>query len=61
MADDKSKRFQDGKTISLGEDYEVRYWTDALGVTEEQLREAVAAVGASAERVKEYLASRDLP
>lgn len=59
--DDKSKRLQDGKTISLSEEWELDYWTNALGVTRDQLRGAVAAVGVSAERVKEYLASRDLP
>lgn len=31
----------DRDRINLSEDYEVRYWTGALGVTEQQLREAV--------------------
>jgi hypothetical protein len=42
--------------ISLGEDYEVRYWTKALGVSEERLREAVAEVGHMAADVRAYLA-----
>jgi hypothetical protein len=45
----------DSKLISLKEDHEVRYWTKALDVTEEQLRKAVAAVGTSAEKVREHL------
>jgi hypothetical protein len=55
MADDTSKTALDRKLISLSEVYEVQYWTQAFGVTAEQLREAVAAVGNSAEKVREYL------
>jgi hypothetical protein len=55
MSDDKTKRGQDGKLISLTEDYEVRYWTKALGVNEDQLREAVAAAGHSASAVRAWL------
>jgi hypothetical protein len=47
----------DRKEISLKEDYEVRYWTEALGVSKDELRDAIAAVGRSAERVRSYLAS----
>ena len=55
MADDTSKKALDGKLISLKEAYEVQYWTQALGVTPEQLREAVNAVGHSAEKVRDHL------
>lgn len=56
MADDRTRRTpQDAARISLGEDYEVRYWTDALGVSEDRLREAVQAVGNGAAAVREYL------
>lgn len=48
----------DRSRISLGEDYEVRDWTKALGVSEEELRAAVDAVGNSADKVREYLAGR---
>lgn len=59
MADDKQNvGGADRSRISLGEDYEVRDWTKALGVTEEQLREAVDAVGNSADKVRQYLAGR---
>jgi len=33
----------------------VRYWTQALGVSKEQLAAAVQAVGNSADRVKAHL------
>jgi hypothetical protein len=53
MADDKMNRGpQDRSRISLGEDYEVRYWTDKLGVSREQLEDVVKKVGNSAEAVE---------
>ena len=30
MSDDKSKRGAQDRSISLSEDYKVRYWTEAL-------------------------------
>ncbi len=52
MSDDKTKTGgQDRKRINLNEDYEVR----DLGVTEQQLRDAVKAVGDSADKVREHL------
>jgi len=56
MADDASKTGLDRKLISLEEPHEVRSWTESLGVTEAQLREAVKAVGHSAEAVRQHLA-----
>lgn len=59
MSDNKDIRApQDAKRIALGEDYEVRYWSGRFGVTPEQLRDAVEAVGNSAEAVGEHLAGR---
>ncbi|MDH1180866.1 DUF3606 domain-containing protein, partial [Achromobacter mucicolens] len=46
MSDDLSKRGpQDRSRINVNEAHELRYWTQALGVTEAQLRDAVKAVG----------------
>lgn len=59
MSDDKTETTHDRNFISLNEHYEVRDWTNSLGVTEAQLREAVAAVGHSADKVREYLASHN--
>lgn len=50
----------DRKLISLKQDYEVRYWTQALGVSKDELKDAVNAVGPSAERVRRYLQARRL-
>lgn len=58
MSDDTKEIVHDRNFISLSERYEVRDWTNSLGVTEAELREAVAAVGNSADKVREYLASQ---
>ena len=56
MSDDmKNRGPQDRARISLSEEHEVRYWTQALGVSREQLAAAVQAVGSSAERVRAHL------
>lgn len=56
MADDKTIRGpQDQSRIALNEDYEVAYWTRRLGVSREQLEQAVGAVGNGPEAVAHYL------
>jgi hypothetical protein len=56
MSDDLSKRGgSDRNRISLDEEHEVSYWTKELGVSREELAEAVKNVGNSAERVREHL------
>jgi hypothetical protein len=56
MSDDTALRGpQDASRIALGEDYEVRYWTDKFGVSEDELADAVKAVGNSADAVARHL------
>ncbi|AEG94024.1 DUF3606 domain-containing protein [Ramlibacter tataouinensis] len=56
MSDDRSKsQGQDRERINVHQDYEVQDWSRSLGVTPEKLREAVAAVGDRADKVREYL------
>lgn len=56
MPDDRKEvGAADRSRISLSEDYEIRDWTASLGVSEQELREAVDAVGNSAEAVRAYL------
>jgi hypothetical protein len=56
MSDDKKDRGEpDRSRISLSEDYEVRYWTERLGVTKEQLAVAIDKVGNSADAVRRAL------
>jgi hypothetical protein len=53
MSDDKSQRgAPDNKRIDIHDPDEVRHWSKSLGVTPEQLKEAVARVGTSAEKVR---------
>lgn len=57
MADDKTKTGNpDRLLVNVNEPYELRDWSKKLGVTPEQLRAAVAAVGTSAVKVRKYLA-----
>ena len=59
MSDDKNVRApQDSSRVAMGEEYEVRYWTERFGVSRERLQEAVSAVGNGVERIEEYLRER---
>ncbi|KRC70057.1 hypothetical protein ASE30_16215 [Achromobacter sp. Root83] len=56
MSDDLNNRGpQDRSRINVNEPHELRYWTKELGVTEDQLRDAVKAVGVSATAVRAAL------
>lgn len=55
MDNTKKTGTPDSKTINLTEDYEVAYWTKELGVSKAKLADVVAAVGKSAETVREHL------
>ncbi|WP_036114449.1 MULTISPECIES: DUF3606 domain-containing protein [Luteibacter] len=56
MSDDKKNRGPaDAQRINVNEDYEVRYWTETLGVSEEKLREIVKKVGVMAADVRKEL------
>jgi len=56
MSDDKSKSGgQDRKRISVNEDYEVRDWSKKFGVTPDELKAAVKAVGSDAAAVEAHL------
>ena len=44
--------------VVLKNAHEVEYWKQHLGVSEEALREAIAAVGNAAPAVRHYLADR---
>lgn len=58
MPDDPNKTGRDRQLISLEQEHEVRSWCESLDCTQEQLQEAVKAVGHSAEKVTEYLKTR---
>lgn len=45
----------DKQLISLREEHEVRYWTQALGATQSEIADAIDTVGRGARQVREYL------
>jgi hypothetical protein len=56
MADNlKDRGPQDRSRINVNESWELQYWTRELGVSEEQLRDAVKTAGTSAEAVRRQL------
>lgn len=56
MADDKSKTgWQDDIRINVNQDYEARDWAKKFGVTVDQLKAAVRAVGPMVKDVRKYL------
>ncbi len=59
MSDDMQQRGErDRARVNVHEEHEVRYWTDALHCSREQLIDAVNAVGTSAEAVRLRLTGR---
>jgi uncharacterized protein DUF3606 len=56
MADDlRRKGPADRKFISLTEKWEVDYWTKALGISEDKLKQLVAKHGNSAKKIRDAL------
>jgi hypothetical protein len=58
MSDNLTKRDQrDRSKINMYEDFEVKYWTKQLGVSKDELQNAVDKVGNSAAAVRKELAA----
>lgn len=58
MSDDKSQAGgADRKRINVNEEYELRDWSKKFNVTADRLKEAVQAVGTSADAVEKHLRS----
>ena len=56
MPDDLTRRKPEDPTkINVNQSWEIEYWTKKFGVTEQQLRTAVNAVGPLVKDVKRYL------
>jgi hypothetical protein len=56
MSDNKTFRTpQDSSRIAMGEDYEVRYWTEKFGTDRDTLQKAVDTVGNSSQAVENHL------
>jgi hypothetical protein len=53
MSDDTTKKGnQDRERINIQKQHEVEYWTNRLGVSEDELRDAVKRVGPMVEDVQ---------
>lgn len=58
MSDSTTNRGEPERSrVNVNQNHELRYWMDALDVTEDELRAAVRAVGTSADEVREYIRS----
>jgi hypothetical protein len=56
MSDDRSKKgLQDRTRINTNEDYELRYWSEKFGVSQDRLKAAVRKVGNSVAAVEKEL------
>ena len=59
MADDRSLRGgQDRTRVNMDQEYEARYWANKWGVSQEELRSAVAQVGPMVNDLERYFASK---
>jgi hypothetical protein len=59
MSDDLSKRGgRDRSRINVNQDYELRDWSTKFGVSQEELKAAVQAVGDRAADVERYLEAK---
>ena len=62
MSENRTKQGPaDANQVNVSEAAEVEYWRKKYGCTEAQLRHAVAAVGPSAGKVKQYLKNKSTP
>ena len=59
MADDpKHRGGSDRRRIDIHQDYELRDWSKKFGVTPDELKKAVEAVGDQADEVEQHLKGR---
>lgn len=58
MSDNKDLQdYRDRQRVSGEQDYEVNYLADELGVSGEQVKQAIAEVGNDRTKIEEYLAA----
>jgi hypothetical protein len=51
----KKQDYGKNTRIDVNQSYQLAYWKDRFGISEEELREAVSAAGALARNVEAYL------
>jgi len=52
------RRPTDTSKVQIGQDWEVKYWSDRFGVSRDKLRNAVATAGSDVEAVRSLLRKR---
>ena len=55
----KNRDFGDKTCIDLNQSYQVAYWKERFGISQEELGKAVRAAGELAMKVEAYLKSKD--
>ena len=56
MPDDLERRApEDPRTVNVNQPWELAWWSEQFNVSEERIKQAVAAVGPSVENVRKYL------
>jgi len=55
----QQRDYGDKTRIDMNQSYQVAYWKERFGVSEEELSEAVRVVGALARRVEAHMKSKD--
>lgn len=56
MSDEKTKRGDAGRRrIDIDDENDLRYWSEAFGITPDRLRVVVGKVGPMADRVREEI------
>ena len=59
MADDRSLRGgQDRLRVNMDQEYEARYWSDKFGVSQDDLRAAIAQVGPMVSDLERHFGSK---
>ena len=55
----KNRDYGDKTRIDLNQSYQVAYWKERFGISQEELGKAVSAAGELAKKVEAYLKSKD--
>jgi hypothetical protein len=54
----KKRDYSDKTRIDMNQSYQVAYWKQRFGVSDEELEDAVRAVGTSVQKIEAYLKSK---
>ena len=54
----KKRDYSDKTRIDMNQSYQVAYWKQRFGVSDEELEDVVRAVGTSVQKIEAYLKSK---